>query len=290
MRRNGTRALSEQLRSIGSHSSLQAAAFEKQVAELAERTRDTDRAWPKRRSPRSAARRNRNRELRLHRSALAKQTRNLRARSTCCSTGLSTTLEEICAAISTQSAAVAALVEQASAGLGKAGMEAAESLAINVERANSSLDGLSHIVAEQHSASQSMIAEIDARPRADRRTLQRTCGARRRARQPLLASLTRARTELDTLAAYAGSQDEAIGSSASAPRHCARASSGLRPKSATSSEPRSGEAQGGTDRLAEAAADGPPEVGGFATLPSKQAAACRSPARGSPSSRTVSPG
>ena len=73
----------------------------------------------------------------------------------------SATLEEIRAGINVQSAAVSALVEQASAGIGKAGVEAAESLAANVDHANSALDGLSHRVAEQDRASQRMIAEID---------------------------------------------------------------------------------------------------------------------------------
>ena len=53
----------------------------------------------------------------------------------------SATLDEIRSGIDVQSAAVAALVEQASAGIGKAGAEASESLAANVDHANSSLEG-----------------------------------------------------------------------------------------------------------------------------------------------------
>ena len=60
-----------------------------------------------------------------------------------------------------QSAAVAALVANASAGLGKAGAEAAESLASNVAYANSTIETLAGRVAEQDRATQHMIAEID---------------------------------------------------------------------------------------------------------------------------------
>ena len=61
-----------------------------------------------------------------------------------CSNGPQRRSSEIRAGIDVQSAAVAALVEQASAGIGKAGAEAAELLAANVDHANSSLESLSH--------------------------------------------------------------------------------------------------------------------------------------------------
>ena len=63
--------------------------------------------------------------------------------------------------IDVQSTAVAALVAQASAGIGKAGADAAKSLAANFDHANVSLNGLTSRVAEQDRASQHMIAEID---------------------------------------------------------------------------------------------------------------------------------
>ena len=65
----------------------------------------------------------------------------------------SSVLDHIRSGVDAQAAAVAALVEQASAGIGKAGAEASEALAANVDHANSSLEGLSANVAEQERAS-----------------------------------------------------------------------------------------------------------------------------------------
>ena len=56
---------------------------------------------------------------------------------------------------------MSALVEQASAGIGRAGIEAAESLGSKIGQAGASLDGLSARVAEQERVSQRMFAEID---------------------------------------------------------------------------------------------------------------------------------
>ena len=113
----------------------------------------------------------------------------------------SATLEEIRTGIDVQSAAVAALVDQASAGIGKAGAEAAESLAANVDHANGSLEGLSSRVAEQDRASQQMIAEIDrGLALIDERFSELAANGDERANR-FLESLTRARAELDTLAA-----------------------------------------------------------------------------------------
>src|SRR6185369_3570649 len=111
-----------------------------------------------------------------------------------------------------QSAAVAALVAQASAGIGKAGADAAESLASNIDHATSSLDGLTARVAEQERASQSMIAEIErGLALIDQRFTELAENGDERANR-FLQSLTRARTELDTLASQATTQDDAIGS------------------------------------------------------------------------------
>ena len=114
--------------------------------------------------------------------------------------------------IDVQATAVAALVAQASAGIGKAGADAAESLASNIDHASSSLQGLSARVAEQDRASQRMIAEIGrGLALIDERFTELAANGDDRANR-FLQSLTRARAELDTLAAHAGSQDEAIGS------------------------------------------------------------------------------
>src|SRR5206468_7668746 len=122
----------------------------------------------------------------------------------------SETLEEIRSGIDTQAAAVAALVEQASAGLGKAGAEASESLASNIDHANSSLEGLSSRVAEQDRASQRMLGEIErGLALIDQRFTELAAHGDERATH-FLESLTRARAELDAMASQAGTQDGAI--------------------------------------------------------------------------------
>jgi len=70
-----------------------------------------------------------------------------------------TTLDQIRGGIDAQAAAVAALVAQASSGIGRAGIEAAEALGSSVSAANSAIDGLSARVAEQERSSQRIAAE-----------------------------------------------------------------------------------------------------------------------------------
>ena len=128
-----------------------------------------------------------------------------------CSSRTSETLEQIRSGIDVQATAVAALVAQASAGIGKAGAVAAESLAANIDHASSSLEGLSGRVAEQDRASQQMIAEIDrGLALIDQRFTELAANGDERANR-FLELLTRARTELDALSAHSSSQDDAIG-------------------------------------------------------------------------------
>ena len=171
------------------------------------------------------------------------------------------TLEQIRSGIDVQAAAVSALVGQASAGIGRAGADAAESLARNVEQASLSLEGISSRVAEQDRASQRMIAEIErGLALIDQRFTELAANGDERANR-FLESLTRARTELDTLAAQTGAQDGAIAS-------LAERTTGLRDSiERLAAEVRDGvgiaigEAQGGADRLVEAAAAARPDIG-----------------------------
>jgi hypothetical protein len=120
------------------------------------------------------------------------------------------TLDEIRKGVDAQSSAVVALVEEAESGLGRAGVEAAAALGSGVANASSSLDGLSARVAEQERASQRMIAEIDrGLALIDERFMRLAANGDERANR-FLASLARARTELDALAANSGSQDDAL--------------------------------------------------------------------------------
>jgi predicted nucleic acid-binding Zn-ribbon protein len=258
---DSARALSEQMRLLGNHSAEQADVFGKQVVELADRTRKTERVVAE------ATDRLVGRLAEIGSAGATAEQRVGKADSALSTTldvlleRTSLTLEEIRAGISAQSATVSALVEQASAGLGRAGADAAESLASNVERANRSLGGLSQLVAEQDRASQRMIAEIDrGLTLIDERFAELASRGDERANR-FLESLTRARTELDALAAHASSQDSAIDSiaerTAAVRESIERLTDDIRDQLGTAI----GEAQGGTDRLAEAAGAVRPEIG-----------------------------
>ena len=70
-------------------------------------------------------------------------------------------LDQIRSGIDAQAATVAALVAQASAGLGQAGIESAQALGNHLGNARGALDGLSSRVAEQERASQRLMADLD---------------------------------------------------------------------------------------------------------------------------------
>jgi hypothetical protein len=170
-------------------------------------------------------------------------------------------LDQIRSGIDVQGAAVTALVTQASAGIGKAGADAAESLAANLDHATSSLDGLSTRVAEQDRASQHMISEIErGLSLIDQRFTELAASGDERANR-FLESLSRARAELDTLAAHATSQDDAIGSLAQRTGSLRTTIEELTTEIRESLGVAIGEAQGGADRLAEAATAAKPDIG-----------------------------
>jgi hypothetical protein len=256
-----TRVLSEQLRSIGSHSAERAAAFGQQISDLAERSRNADQQIAEA-TDRIAARLDEIDSAGTTATARVGEAQmSLSATLDVLLERTSMTLHEIRSGIDVQSAAVGALVQQAAAGLGKAGAEAAESLAANVDHANTSLEALSHRVAEQDRASQGMLAEIErGLALIDERFAELATHGDERANR-FLESLTRARTDLDTLAAQASSQDVSIGAIAERTtalrENIDRLTNDIRESLGTAI----GEAQGGADRLAEAAAAVRPEIG-----------------------------
>ena len=258
---SSARGVSQQLRAIGSDSAMMAGSFGEQVAALAERTREasinvdqatrrlTDHLASIESAGASAADR-----LNQAESTFAGALHGLLDRTT-------ETLEHIRAGIDAQSAAVNALVQQASAGIGRAGAEASEALADNVDRADAALGGLSSRVAEQERASQRMIAEIDrGLALIDQRFSELASQGDDKANK-FLESLARARGELDQLSAQAGTQDSAIGAifeRTSALRESIdRLAEDVRQRLGTAI----GEAQGSTDRLMEATAAVRPEIG-----------------------------
>src|SRR6476661_5275947 len=255
-----TRLLADQLRSVGHDSLDKASALGRHVIELGERTREADRLIGESTDRLTA----RVTEIDAAGTAAAARLDEAHAGlSGALDTLLertSATLHEIRGGIDVQASAVAALVEQASAGIGRAGAEAAESLAANIDHANASIEGLSGRVAEQDRASQRMIAEIErGLALIDERFSELATHGDERANQ-FLQSLTRARTELDTLASQASSQESAIGSIAERTATLRETIERLTDDIRDGLGAAIGEAQGGTDRLLESATSARPEV------------------------------
>jgi DNA repair exonuclease SbcCD ATPase subunit len=256
-----TRSLAEQIRSVGGESSSRATEFAERVGNLAEKARQTDEQVS------AAVQRLESRLIEIQSAGTAAASSVGEAESSFSGAldalliRTSTSLEEIRAGIDAQAAAVAALVGQASAGIGRAGAEAAESLASNLDHANSSLGNLAGRVAEQDRASQKMIAEIDrGLALIDERFTQLASQGDERANQ-FLNSLSRARTELDTLAAQAATQDNAIGFIAQRTAAIRESIERLTTEIREGVGSAIGEAHGSADRLAEAAQVVKPELG-----------------------------
>jgi DNA repair exonuclease SbcCD ATPase subunit len=253
-------AVAEKLRDIGGESASKTAELHEQVSQLAERGREADEivAEATRRLAERLA------EIEVAGAGAASRVGEAEAGFSGTLDALldraSATLEDIRGGIDAQAAAVAALVEQASAGIGKAGAEASESLAANVDRANSSLEGLSNRVAEQERSSQRMIAEIErGLALIDERFTELASNGDERANH-FLESLTRARTELDSLATEAGTQDNAIAALAERTGAIRESLGALATEIRDGVGVAVGEAQGGTDRLAESARQMKPEI------------------------------
>ena len=255
------RAVADQLRTVGSESAAKAAELGQSVSDIADRTSDADRIISEA-TDRLAARLA---EIDMAGTNAAERVGAAQGAFTGSLDLLldraSVSLDEIRSGIDAQAAAVAALVEQSSAGIGRAGAEASEALAANIDRANSSIEGLSNRVAEQDRASQRMIAEIDrGLALIDQRFSELSSQGDQRANH-FLESLTRARTELDALAAEAGNQDGAIGSLAERTETLRDSISRLAGEIRDGVGTMIGEAQGSADRLAASAGAIRPEIG-----------------------------
>ncbi len=169
-------------------------------------------------------------------------------------------LAQIRSGIDAQSGAVTALIDQASAAIGRAGTDSAEALAARLNEASESLDAVTAKLAEQDRISQRLFAGVDAAIAGlDGRfvALANDGDARTSA---LTGSLGRLRTELDALVERAGSGDEAIGSLA---ERAATLRSGVEQISTELREGLGGaldHAEGGAQRLLAAAEAARPQV------------------------------
>jgi archaellum component FlaC len=159
--REHAKAISEQLRGAASETAARTTEFDRQVASLTDRTREADETVS------AASQRLVANLADIENAGAGAATRIGEAQASFSAVldllldRTSSTLEEIRNGIDVQAAAVTALVEQASAGIGRAGVDSAEALGNNVNAAASALDSLSGRVAEQERASQHMIAEIE---------------------------------------------------------------------------------------------------------------------------------
>jgi predicted nucleic acid-binding Zn-ribbon protein len=255
------RAVGEQLRAVGNESAARTADFSARVNDIAARTSEADRIIGEA-ADRLATRLA---EIDTAGSDAAEKVRQAESSFSGVLEALlertSVTLDGIRSGIDAQAAAVAALVEQSSAGIGKSGAEASEALALNVDHANSALATLSGSVAEQERASQRMIAEIDrGLTMIDERFTELATHGDERAHH-FLNSLTRARAELDMLAEKTGSQDSAIGSLAERTATLRESMNRLASEVHEQLGSALGEAEGRADRLVEATASVKPEIG-----------------------------
>ena len=204
------RAISEQLRSAGTETASRTGEFERQVAALTERTREADEIV-------AAAAQRLVTHLTHIESAGAAAAERVSGVEESFSAAVDSllertalTLEEIRTGIDVQSSAVTALVEQAAAGIGHTGVEAAKALGSNLNAANGALDSLTARVAEQERSSQRMLAEIDrALSELDQRfTLLAQSGDERSAR--LVQLLSTSRAELEAVAQVTSAEDQAV--------------------------------------------------------------------------------
>ncbi|MEJ7776107.1 MAG: hypothetical protein WKF52_01710 [Sphingomicrobium sp.] len=204
------RNIAEQLRASGAETAGRTAEFTAQVAALTERTREADEIVA------AAAQRLVGYLTHIESAGAAAAARVGEAEA-----GFSTaidalldrtalTLDEIRGGIDVQASAVTALVEQASAGIGRAGVEASQALGTNVSAANVALESLSTRVADQERSSHRIVAEVDrALGELEQRfTALAEIGDDRAAR--FSQALARSRADMDALADVTGGQDQAI--------------------------------------------------------------------------------
>lgn len=202
--------MAEQLRAAGTQAQQQAASFSDQVEALSARSKAAEEAVAQAVE-----------QLTEHLatvensgSAAAAAICDVNSRLTTSADDLMTraaaTLDQIRSGIDAQAAAVASLVEQSSAGFGRTGAKAAESLSANVSQANAAIDGLTARIAEQERSSRRIVAETS---RALLELDQHFSGLAENGDQRAAAfvkSIGRARGELQQLAQETGVQDNAV--------------------------------------------------------------------------------
>ena len=204
-------AMAQALRGAATEAVEKAAQFEAQVGALTERTREADTVV-------GAAAQRLMAEVAAIETATAGANEKLSEtanQSTSTMNALlqraAEALEEIRSGIDIQAAAVASLLEQATVGLGRAGVDAADAMGRRLESASGSLDSLTARIAEQERASQRMVAEIGMGVATlDERFLQLANDGDARAAS-VTSALNRMRADLESMSEQSSVQDGAIG-------------------------------------------------------------------------------
>jgi hypothetical protein len=169
-------------------------------------------------------------------------------------------LEEIRGGIDIQAAAVAALLEQATAGLGRVGIDAADALGKRLDSAGGSLDSLTARLAEQERASQRMIADIGMGVATlDERFAQLAADGDHRATS-MTNALNRLRTDLEGLSQASGVQDGTIGGLAERTAALRQSVEQLSAELGEQLAGAIGDAEAGTSRILAAAQTARPEI------------------------------
>ena len=253
-------AMAEALRGAGGAASSQAAQFEAQVSSLTERTREAD-AVVSEAAQRLLAQ---IAEIEAAGTAAGDKIAQTAGQSTSTMDALmqraAEGLEEIRSGIDIQAAAVAALLEQATAGLGKVGIDSAEALGSRLEAAGGSLDALTARIAEQDRASQRMIADIGIGVATlDQSFAQLAADGDTRAAS-IINFLNRMRADLESLSEQSGIQDGAIGGLAERTSILRQSVEQLSIELREQLAAAIGDAEAGTERILATAQSARPEI------------------------------
>ncbi|MDQ3144992.1 MAG: hypothetical protein M3Q57_08990 [Pseudomonadota bacterium] len=202
--------MAETLRAAGRDSIEQARAFERSVAALTARTTEADGTI-------NEAATRLVQQLTQVESAGAAAALRVHEASEVTSAGMDAllgraadSLSEIRSGIDAQAASVAALLDQAQAGLGRAGVEASRALGQRLDEASTSLNSLSVKIAEQEQASQQLVTDLDVGLSSldDRFARLAEQGDERAVR--ISALLGGLRGDLEALDGDTGAQDQAL--------------------------------------------------------------------------------
>ncbi|QIK95733.1 hypothetical protein G7076_03965 [Sphingomonas sp. HDW15A] len=245
--------MADQLQTAGRSALDQAAAFERQVATLGEATRETESRVDSASSTLSA------RLAELDSSAMA-TAEKLKAVASDSGQTMDTllvrtseVLEEIRSGIAIQSSAVTALVDEARAGLGHAGIESATALRDRLADARSSLDHLSEHIVRQDESSRHLVDSISA-GLADLDQRFGTFAAQGDQRSAAIGeSLSRLRGELETINLHSDAGTVGLTQLAERTETLRERLDGLAAALSSDINQALGEAQGNAQRLLESA-------------------------------------